>query len=285
MPSKVGSGLDTEEPMPELPEVETVVRGLSPTLTGASLSSITFFRDKIREEIPKALFLSFFEGQPIRGVFRRGKYIVLQSEKGFGLVHLGMSGVLVVESQSSPIPKHTHFMANISATSNRLRFTDPRRFGRLGAVKNLEDSPWLADLGAEPLEQKSLGRYLGETAKNRKIPIKSFIMDSKVVVGVGNIYASESLFRAGISPLRSANSLSHVEWLQLTRAIQWVLKKAILAGGTTLKDFRTSGGEKGYFVKDLKVYGRKDPCSKCSSPILQTRQSGRSTWYCPQCQS
>jgi formamidopyrimidine-DNA glycosylase len=270
--------------MPELPEVETVVRGLSSTLTGESLSSIVFFRDKIRDEIPKDLFLKFFQGQQIRGVFRRGKYIVLQSDLGFGLIHLGMSGVLVLESQSAPLPKHTHFMANISSTSERLRFTDPRRFGRLGAVKKLEDSPWLSDLGAEPLEQENLGRYLGEIAKNRKIPIKSFIMDSKIVVGVGNIYAAESLFRASISPLRSADSLSRSEWLRLAKAIQWVLKKAILAGGTTLKDFRTSGGERGYFVNDLKVYGRKDPCVKCGNTILQIRQSGRSTWYCPRCQ-
>lgn len=270
--------------MPELPEVETVVQGLSLVITGHSLSSITFYRDKIREEIPTKLFRELFEGQPILDIFRRGKYIILRTDLGFGLIHLGMSGVLAVESKALPLPRHTHFVANIDSTSERLRFTDPRRFGRLGAVKNLEDSIWLSLLGVEPLIQRNLGGYLGKIAKNRKVPIKNFIMDSKILVGVGNIYASESLFDAGISPLRSANSLVKIEWLRLSRSIQSILKKAIKAGGTTLKDYRTSAGEMGYFVNELMVYGKNEPCSKCLTHIRQIRQSGRSTWFCPVCQ-
>ena len=270
--------------MPELPEVETVVQGLALAIKGRSLSSIQFYRDSIREKIPVELFRELLESHTIQDVFRRGKYIVLRTDLGFGLIHLGMSGVLSVESQALPLPRHTHFEANIDSTSLRLRFTDPRRFGRLGAVQKLEDSIWLSSLGVEPLIQRNLGAYLAQSAKNRKVPIKNLIMDSKILVGVGNIYASESLFEAGISPLRPANSLIKKEWLQLSRSIQAILKKAIRAGGTTLKDFRTSGGDVGYFVNDLMVYGKKGSCSKCRTPISLVRQSGRSTWYCPQCQ-
>lgn len=271
--------------MPELPEVQTVVDGLRETILHRSFEEIRFHRLDIREPIPTKKFVYFFEQQVIQDIFRRGKYIILQTSKGYGLFHLGMTGVLAVESNDSKIPLHTHFQAKISNTNSKIRFTDPRRFGRIGAFETLDQCSWLLSLGAEPLDHPNLSSYLGEIGKNKKVPIKNFIMDSKIMVGVGNIYASESLFEAGVSPLRVTQSLSTKEWRKLTEAIQRILRQAISEGGTTIKDFRTSGGEIGYFANHLLVYGKNGGCPNCLRPIQHLKQAGRSSWYCEFCQS
>jgi formamidopyrimidine-DNA glycosylase len=271
--------------MPELPEVQTVVDGLRETILHRSIEGIRFHRRDIREPIPTKKFISFFEKQVIQDIFRRGKYIIFQTSKGYGLFHLGMTGVLAVESNDVEVPLHTHFQAKIAQTNSKIRFTDPRRFGRIGAFETLEQCSWLTSLGVEPLDHPNLSGYLAEIGKNRKVPIKNFIMDSKIMVGVGNIYASESLFLAEVSPLRLTHTLSGKEWRKLTEAIQQILRKAISAGGTTIKDFRTSGGEIGYFANHLLVYGKNDGCPKCLRPIQHLKQAGRSSWYCEFCQS
>lgn len=271
--------------MPELPEVETVVSGLKSVLASAALSQITFTRNNLREEIPCQTFIERFENEPISAIFRRGKYIILQTKKGFGIIHLGMTGVLAVESCDDELPRHTHLHAIISGTNKRLRFSDPRRFGRIGTVESLEDCLWLRELGPEPLSEIRLSKHLQKLAARRKCPVKNFIMDSKVVVGVGNIYASESLYDSGISPLRSCHSLSSSEWTKVSKSIRKILSRAIIAGGTTIKDFRTTGGEIGYFANNLKVYGVDGPCAKCGHSIVLARQAGRATWYCPHCQN
>ena len=271
--------------MPELPEVQTVVGGLRETILHRAFEAIKFYRRDLRDPIPTSKFIAFFEREIIEDIFRRGKYIILKSSKGYGLFHLGMTGVLAVEPVDSPLPKHTHFQAKIANSKLRIRFTDPRRFGRIGALRDLEKCTWLSSLGVEPLEHPNLAEYLREQGKNRKVPIKNFIMDSKIVVGVGNIYASESLFKAEVSPLRLTKTLTSKEWRKLADAIQQILKQAILAGGTTIKDFRASGGEIGYFANHLLVYGKNSNCSKCQQPIQQIKQAGRSTWYCQHCQA
>jgi len=270
--------------MPELPEVETVVAGLTSVLISQRLSGITFNRRRLRDEIPCESFIEFFENEPILNIGRRGKYIILESGKGFGIIHLGMTGVIAIESSDGDFPPHTHFYAQIAQTGKRLRFSDPRRFGRMGAVKQIQDCHWLRDLGPEPLLGQDLSQHLQKMGSARKIPIKNFLMDSKVVVGVGNIYACEVLFDSKISPHRTCQSLSASDWVNVSKSIRKILSRAIQAGGTTIRDFRTSGGEIGYFANKLKVYGLRGPCSKCGTLICQTRQAGRSTWYCEHCQ-
>lgn len=279
--------------MPELPEVETVKSGLEQVALGREVASIKFYRKDLREKIPQALIKRILVGEKILSFSRRSKYILINTSKGTVISHLGMTGAFLTRRSSKPEKPHTHFVITLKKAKGLddvfLHYVDPRRFGRLSATEtSAQEHPYLASLGPEPLElsSKKLAMHLFEKAKGRKVPIKNFIMDAKIVVGVGNIYACESLFKAGISPLRLAGDVEYDEMLILAKYILQTLKKAIKQGGTTIKDFQNADGGTGYFAISLKVYGRQDlPCVSCKTPISQIKQSGRSSWYCKICQN
>lgn len=269
--------------MPELPEVETTLRGIQPHLLGQSLKGAVVRVKKLRWPVPTDLSDSVV-GQTVKDITRRGKYLLLSLPNQTILLHLGMSGSLRIVPDNAPVGKHDHI--DLLLEEKRLRFTDPRKFG---AVLLLEENPLqhplLAGLGVEPLSPELSGAYLRLKAKGRFVAVKNFIMDQKVVVGVGNIYANEALFRSGISPMRPCKSLRVVEWDSLAEEIKHVLTKAIAAGGTTLQDFTDSDGRPGYFRQELQVYGRAgEPCPSCGAPVRQERVGQRSTFFCSHCQ-
>lgn len=269
--------------MPELPEVETTLRGIRPTILGQTIKKITVRQQQLRWPISKPL-LSFKEDTVLE-VSRRAKYLLIQLSLGTILIHLGMSGRLRILSAMTPPKKHDHL--DIEFENNKiLRYTDPRRFG---CILYLEDEVnqhrLLVNLGPEPLSKDFNSRYLFEIAQNRKQKIKSLIMDQAVVVGVGNIYAAEALFAAKISPLRAAKSLSLIECARLVAAIKKILKEAIKQGGTTLKDFSSPDGKPGYFLQKLFVYGRgKQACYLCKTTLKSSKIAQRTTVYCSTCQ-
>ena len=270
--------------MPELPEVETTCRGIAPRITDQTVAKVIVRQSKLRWPIPKNLNRKI-KGQVIQHVSRRGKYLLLTTAAGTVIMHLGMSGSLrIVDCKTSP-EKHDHFDI-VFENGQCLRLRDPRRFG---AVLFTTDDPGqhklLANLGPEPLENDFNPEYLFNKSRKRSLSIKSFIMDSKVVVGVGNIYASESLFKAGIHPKKAAGKVSKEKFCLLVKAIKSVLKAAIKSGGTTLKDFTSSDGKPGYFQQSLNVYGRKGlPCPTCGKAITHSVIGQRATYYCTQCQ-
>jgi len=270
--------------MPELPEVETTRRGIAPHLEGLAVSGVTVRQRQLRWPVPKGLGRSL-KGQTLRKVSRRGKYLLLGFDRGTVILHLGMSGSLRLVPCDTPAGKHDH--VDIAFDGGPcLRLTDPRRFG---AVLHTRGDPLthelLARLGPEPLEPGFDGRWLFEHSRKRRQAVKAFIMDSKVVVGVGNIYASEALFLAGIHPRRPAGRISAARYDALAEAIREVLAAAIEAGGTTLRDFIQSDGRPGYFARELHVYGREgEPCPNCGTPIRQEVICQRSSYYCTTCQ-
>jgi formamidopyrimidine-DNA glycosylase len=271
--------------VPELPEVETTRRGISPHLVGRRITGVVVRDGRLRWPVTENL-QGEIRGTDIESVDRRGKYLVITTSKGVLLLHLGMSGSLRIQSRKILPRKHDH--VDIQLDSGQvLRFHDPRRFGCvlwLGRTP-LEDHPLLKDLGPEPLSCDFDGEYLLARSRHRRVAIKNFIMNSRVVVGVGNIYASESLFLAGIRPGKAAGKLSRARCHLLVSAIQDVLNSAIEAGGTTLRDFVREDGNPGYFANELKVYGREgQPCLRCSSPIRSRKIGQRSTFYCVTCQ-
>jgi len=271
--------------MPELPEVETTRSGIEPYVKGRVIQSAVVRQRALRWPIPRNLN-ALLSGGRVIAVTRRGKYLLLKLDTGTLLIHLGMSGHLRVVSDSLSPQKHDH-VDIVFEHGTALRFTDPRRFGAVLWVKGdpLEHT-LLIHLGPEPLEAGFDGAYLFNISRGRKAAIKSFIMDSKIVVGVGNIYANEALFMAGIRPGRGAGQLTREQCDKLANATRKVLAKAIVAGGTTLRDFRSAEGRAGYFQPELRVYGRGGmPCFKCRSLIKETRLGQRSTLYCPRCQS
>ncbi len=270
--------------MPELPEVETTRRGIEPYITGRVIQAAVVRQRALRWPVPRHLS-SLLAGQRVIEVVRRGKYLLLRLEGGTVLIHLGMSGHLRVLKKELPAQKHDH-VDIVFEHGDVLRFTDPRRFG---AVLWLKGDPFhhplLLHLGPEPLGDQFCGKYLFERSRGRKVAVKSFIMDGKVVVGVGNIYANEALFLAGIRPARGAGRLSSDQCEQLALEIKWVLGQAIKAGGTTLRDFRSAEGQTGYFQQELMVYGQGGkPCPQCGTRLKETRLDQRSTVYCPRCQ-
>ena len=270
--------------MPELPEVETSRRGIRPYLVDQQIEDIIIRQPKLRWPIP-ADIKRCIPGQVIRTVERRGKYLIISTDVGHMILHLGMSGNLRIVPTDTLAEKHDH--VDLLMTSElSLRFTDPRRFGcLLWTTEDPYGHPLLEKLGPEPLSKAFNLDYLYPLAKKSQRPIKTLIMDSHVVVGVGNIYASESLFMSGIHPKRIASKVSAERLEILIESIKTILKKAIKVGGTTLKDFRKSDGKPGYFKQQLQVYGRNDlPCSHCETPIKQIQLGQRSTYYCPQCQ-
>lgn len=273
-----------DDPMPELPEVETTRRGIAPHLLGHAVSRVVIresrFRWPISESLPNQL-----PGAPILRVDRRGKYLLIGTERGTLLVHLGMSGSLRLVQPDAAPRKHDH-VDLILDSGLCLRFHDPRRFGAmLWTDTDPLLHPLLRNLGPEPLEAEFDGRYLHGMAQGRSIAIKPFLMNSQVVVGVGNIYASESLFLAGILPTRAAGRVSLARCQQLAERIREVLEASIAQGGTTLRDFVNEVGNPGYFRQTLRVYERcGEPCRQCGSKIRCERLGQRSTFWCSRCQ-
>ncbi|MGD8581311.1 MAG: bifunctional DNA-formamidopyrimidine glycosylase/DNA-(apurinic or apyrimidinic site) lyase [Gammaproteobacteria bacterium] len=270
--------------MPELPEVETTRRGIEPHINHHAIKHIVIRQHALRWPVPKQLGKNA-RGQLIKSVDRRGKYLLLRLEHGTIIIHLGMSGSLRICTAQSDVRKHDHI--DFVLNGNKiLRFHDPRRFGAvLWTPGKPENHKLLLSLGPEPLEDSFNGHYLFEHSRKRSASIKSFIMNSHVVVGVGNIYACESLFLAGINPKRKAGSLSLARCEKLAAAIKQVLNESIFQGGTTLRDYVRENGMPGYFAQRLFAYGKEgELCAKCGHPIKRIVQQQRSSFYCSQCQ-
>lgn len=271
--------------MPELPEVETTRRGIQDHVTGRTVVEAIVRNRALRWPVTRGLGARL-RGQRIGGVDRRAKYLLLRSETGTLIVHLGMSGSLRIVTADAPPEKHDH-VDLVFEDGRALRFRDPRRFG---AMLWTSDDPLehklLAGLGPEPFEESMDGDYLYETSRGRRTPLRNFLLDSRVVVGVGNIYANEAAFRAGIRPARAAGRIARSRYVDLAGHIKDVLAEAIEQGGTTLRDFVREDGQPGYFRISLQVYGREgEPCRRCGATIVRAVVGARSTFYCPQCQS
>lgn len=270
--------------MPELPEVETTRRGIAPHLEGRRVAGVTVRQPKLRKPVTPRLAAEL-AGQTIERVERRAKYLLLRTPAGSVIIHLGMSGNLRLVEPDTPAARHDH--VDIAMEGERtLRYTDPRRFGMVvWSRRDPLEHEMLAHLGPEPLTDTFDGERLFELSRGRKGSVKAFIMENRVVVGVGNIYASESLFLAGINPKRAAGRISRERYGRLAEAIKAVLARAIEAGGTTLRDFVGGDGKPGYFAQQLNVYGRDaEPCPSCGALIHRVTLAQRSTFYCPHCQ-
>ena len=268
--------------MPELPEVETTKRGILPYVENVKIHSIVVRQPRLRWPVSEEL--SAISLSKVISVERRAKYLLLHLADGYIIIHLGMSGSLRVVDADSPVGKHDH-VDFLMDNEKIIRYNDPRRFGSILWTKDLENHPLLSKLGPEPLESAFDGGYLFKQREGKKINIKQFIMNNKVVVGVGNIYANEALFLSGIHPKRPANKISKKRFMQLADNIKLVLSEAIKQGGTTLKDFVGGDGKPGYFQQQLNVYGRGgQACNYCKSTLKEIRIGQRSTVYCPKCQ-
>lgn len=270
--------------MPELPEVETTLRGLAPHLVGRRIAGVVIRHRQLRWPVPDAL-PDLLRGREIRDMHRRAKYLLIEFDNGSLILHLGMSGSLRIFSADAPPARHDHFdLVLDNGTLMRLR--DPRRFGAvLWHAGDPATHPLLSTLGPEPLGPSFDGAYLYRVTRARRAGIKLVIMDNRVVVGVGNIYANEALFRAGIRPQLAANQLSRPRCGKLVEAIRQTMRDAIKLGGSTLRDFTNSAGEPGYFQQHYFVYGREGkPCRRCGAAIKQIRQGQRASFYCPRCQ-
>ncbi|HSW15553.1 MAG TPA: bifunctional DNA-formamidopyrimidine glycosylase/DNA-(apurinic or apyrimidinic site) lyase [Solimonas sp.] len=272
--------------MPELPEVETVRRGITPHVVGRRILQVTVREPRLRWRVPADL-PQRLQGRRIEGTDRRGKYLLLQLDGGDRLiVHLGMSGRLYVLPPEQPLKKHDHVDLLLEG-GVLLRYNDPRRFGAV--------LPWPASaaghelidgMGPEPFSEEFSGDYLYTLSRGRSAPVKNFVMDGRVVVGAGNIYAAEALFRAGLRPTRAAGRVSRVQYRLLADKVREVLGEAITQGGTTLRDFAGAHGESGYFQQKLYVYGREgEPCLVCGSTIKRLVIGQRASCYCPRCQA
>ncbi|MCW1924224.1 bifunctional DNA-formamidopyrimidine glycosylase/DNA-(apurinic or apyrimidinic site) lyase [Luteolibacter arcticus] len=271
--------------MPELPEVETTRRGVEPHLVGHQVTEVIVRHRGLRQPVSESL--DSIAGERFKSVQRRAKYLLFDLEQGGGLlVHLGMSGSLRLADPASAFKKHDHVALTLD-TGKQLRFHDPRRFGIFLHLPegNPMDHPLLQGLGPEPLDKDFTTALLAKACAGRIVAIKLAIMDPKVVVGVGNIYASEALFRAGIRPATPASKVTKPRLAKLVAAVRKVLAESIEQGGTTLRDFLNSDGEPGYFSQSLFVYERKgEPCRVCSTVIRHAVMGQRSTYWCPKCQ-
>jgi formamidopyrimidine-DNA glycosylase len=273
--------------MPELPEVEVLRRSLEPRLLGDRIARVEVRNPSLREPVSRASLVKRTAGREITSLRRRAKYLLIDLEGGQTLVvHLGMSGRLTVVPASEPLEPHEH-VAFFLDSGRRLRLRDPRRFGLVFAAKTsgIPSDPHFAHLGIEPLEPGFGGDFLARAAAGRRGPVKSFLMDARIVVGLGNIYATEALFRSGIHPNRSVGRISAPRWDRVAESSVAVLRQAIGEGGTTLNDFADGEGNSGYFQVSLGVYGREgEPCPTCGTPIRRIVQAGRSSFYCHRCQ-
>jgi formamidopyrimidine-DNA glycosylase len=279
--------------MPELPEVEITRRGIAAHLEGQIIQTVIVREKRLRWQISDCL-TTVLPGQQIQHIHRRGKYLLLECNQGHILIHLGMSGSLLICPSNTPLKKHDHL--DIVFTNDYcLRYHDPRRFGCvLWTNEPILNHPLLVNLGPEPLEttftgelgeQGELGEHLHRHAQGRRMAVKNYIMNSHIVVGVGNIYANEALFLAGIHPASAAGSISLEHYQRLADIIQKILKAAIDMGGTTLRDFTDSAGNPGYFKQSLRVYGRAGlACVQCGNTVQHQKIGQRATYYCPVCQ-
>ena len=270
--------------MPELPEIETACRGIAPHILQRRIIDVTVRDSRLRWPVPAQLPQTL-RNHTVRHVRRRGKYILIEFAHGWLIMHLGMSGSLRIVPENTPFRKHDHVELRFD-TGHCLRLHDPRRFGAiLWTATDPEQHKLLRDLGPEPLHRGFDGAHLFTKSRKRRQSVKAFIMDSHIVVGVGNIYANEALFLAGILPGRAAGNISMERYRQLAACIKRVLKRAIRMGGTTLRDFVNSDGNPGYFQQTLNVYDRKnEPCRSCKTPIRHLMLGQRATYYCVYCQ-
>ncbi|MEX0899304.1 MAG: bifunctional DNA-formamidopyrimidine glycosylase/DNA-(apurinic or apyrimidinic site) lyase [Gammaproteobacteria bacterium] len=270
--------------MPELPEVETTRRGIEPVLMGARVERVVVREPRLRWRVSPALARGL-GGATIKSVSRRGKYLLLETARGTAIVHLGMSGSLRIVARSQPPFAHDHIDLEL-ASGHSIRFTDPRRFGSwTWTTDDPADHELLRHLGPEPLGDGFDGDYIHSRSLGRKASVKTFVMDGRIVVGVGNIYASESLWAAGIHPRRAAGRISLARYRVLAAAIRSVLASAITQGGTTLRDYAQSDGTPGYFAVKLKVYERAGlPCKRCGAALKSEVIGQRASYFCPVCQ-
>lgn len=269
--------------MPELPEVETTRLGLLSDLLGHSISSVTLRRLDLRWPIAPEI-AERLPGESVIALRRRAKYLLLDVAPGSVLIHLGMSGCLRLVPKNQPAGQHDH-VDIVLASGKALRFTDPRRFGCLLWQPPHETHELLHNLGPEPISTEFTGDYLYERSRNRTISVKALLMDQSIVVGVGNIYAAETLFRAGINPARPAGRISRLRYARLALAVKEVLRQAVESGITTLKELQHPNGMPKYFKQELLVYGREEaPCLTCGQALSSARQGNRSTVWCARCQ-
>lgn len=270
--------------MPELPEVETTRRGIAPHLLGRRVTRLIVRDARLRWPIPEDLGIQI-ENQTFTAVRRRAKYLLLDIGGGTLISHLGMSGSLRLVPADTPVLKHEHVDIELDSGMT-LRYTDPRRFGAMLWQPAGAEHPLLSRLGPEPLSEEFTGERLYQLSRKRSMAVKPFIMDNAVVVGVGNIYATEALFAAGIDPRREAGRISRARYLALAEEIRKVLARAIDSGGTTLRDFIGGDGKPGYFQQELFVYGRAGQlCKLCGTTLSECRLGQRSSVFCRRCQS
>ncbi len=272
--------------MPELPEIEVLKRSLEARLAGRRVLEVLVRSPALREPLDRRTLRSL-AGRRIERLGRRGKYLLIELEQGSTLViHLGMSGRLTLAPEPAAREKHEHLTLRLDG-DERLRLRDPRRFGVafVAPTASLERDRHFRHLGAEPLAPVLTGKQLAGLARGRRGPVKSFLMDGRLLVGVGNIYATEALFRAGIHPARSVARIGEERWQRLASAVVEVLEQAIAEGGTTLNDFTDGAGREGEFQISLAVYGRPgEACPVCGAALRRIVQAGRSSFYCPRCQ-
>jgi len=276
--------------MPELPEVEVTRLGIAPHVQGRTISAVQILDGRLRWPVPKNL-PKILPGEKVKSIQRRGKYLLIELKTGYLIVHLGMTGTLRVLPQSEPLKPHDRVTFEFGKLS--LRLHDPRKFGAVLwhpiSKGPIEQNELLQKLGVEPFSLEFSGQsgaqLLYQSSRKRSISVKQFLLAGQAVVGVGNIYCSESLFEAGIHPAKAAGKLTRPQCDRLAQAVRLILKKAIAAGGSSLKDFVNSDGDPGHFMVQTKVYDRKDqPCKICKTPIKQILQGQRSTYFCPACQ-
>ena len=269
--------------MPELPEVEVTRRGLAPHLVGQRIAAAIVRHAGLRHPVPENL-RRILPGLVVRAITRRGKYLLLDCGVGWLILHLGMSGSLRIVPAATPAEKHDHFDL-VLESGNCMRLRDPRRFGAVLWTTAPDTHPLLAKLGVEPLDAAFDGDFLHRATRGRRTAVKPLLMDSHVVVGIGNIYACESLYHAGIDPRSAADSISLRRYRRLVTAIRRTLEAAIAAGGSSLRDFVHADGSPGHFQQAYCVYGRADEsCRRCGSRVKSLRQAGRASFYCPRCQ-
>jgi len=269
--------------MPELPEVETSRRGIAPFIVGERIDNVVIRERRLRWPISIDVDRRL-PGATVESVQRRAKYLLVNTTNGTAIMHLGMSGSVFIVDRDTPAGVHDHFDIEFNS-GKTLRFRDPRRFGSLLWTDDVLQHKLLRGLGPEPLEDDFSGEYLWHKSRGRRVSVKQFIMNASVVVGVGNIYASESLFLAGIHPRRAAGRIARARYEALATTVKEVLASAIRAGGTTLRDFYGGDGEAGYFRQELEVYGRDgEPCLRCDRPVSVIVLGQRSTFYCKNCQ-
>ena len=273
--------------MPELPEVEVIRRGLTPHLVGRTITRVVISNRRLRLPVPRAKLNLWIQSERVESVDRRAKYLLVRMNSGAMLVlHLGMTGRLAFFANGTARAAHDHLRFKLDS-GLELRFNDVRRFGSVQVLgpEDVEGTQIFAGLGPEPLGSDLSSDYLLERAGSKVRPIKNFLMDAKVVVGIGNIYANEILFAAGIKPTRGVGTLGKPSWEKVIQASRQVLEQAIACGGTTISDYVRSSGEKGYFQCELRVYGREgEVCQRCGSLISRQILAGRASFFCPSCQ-